>query len=214
MNTETVEAPMSNLFERRLMNGSFAVINRYLEEDARKLGVWNEYTIQLLEADFGSISKLDKLIEKLPHKYPLFNQDWNQLKNLQLKYKTMWELPMRLFLKLAADRGRYVDQSQSTNLYFSDPTDQMLKAVHITGYKYGAKTGMYYLRQLPATEPCKITVIPEILNLVDVQSTYQKKSQPKINHTSESHEDSSVDSISTNSKGLICTRDTECSSCQ
>ena len=180
MNTETTEAPTGNVYERRLMNGSFPVINKYLEQDARALGVWNDYLIQLLEADYGSVALLDKLVIRHPEYFPDFTMDWQGLKRLQNKYKTMWELPMRRFIKLAADRARYIDQSQSTNLYFADPTNKLLRAAHTTSFKAGLKTGMYYLRQLPAFESSRISVCPEILKLATERqaSRNAKKATP------------------------------------
>lgn len=208
MNTETVEAPMSNLFERRLMNGSFPVMNKYLEEDARKIGVWNKFTVQLLQADYGSISKLDKLIEKIPEKYN-YNGNIEALEKLKTKYKTMWELSMRNFIKLSSERGRYICQSQSFNLYFADPTDKILKAAHITGHKYGLKTGMYYLRQLPAKESSKITVIPEILKLVE---EHEQERHKKINTTKKTDSESSIDQSSDQS--FICFKERGCERCE
>ena len=78
----------------------------------------------------------------------------------------MWELPQKLFLKMAADRGRYIDQSQSTNIYLKDPRNDQLQALHLYTDRLGLKTGMYYLRELPTIEPIKFTVDPKIVKYV------------------------------------------------
>ena len=175
MATETVEAPMSNLFERRLLNGSFPVLNRYLEHDAREIGVWNRSLIELLDGDRGSIKYLDKLVRAHPEEFPNFDQDWTKLKRLQEKYKTMWEYKMKLSMTLSAERGRYIDQSQSLNLYIADPTPSILQAAHRTGHYLGLKTGMYYLHQLSAVEPTQINVSPKIATFLKQLRTQEKQ---------------------------------------
>lgn len=207
MNTETTEAPMSNLFERRLMNGSFPVINSYMEKDLRSINAWNDTTIKLLEADSGSIAKLNLIIKKFPNKYPKF-EDWKKLEHYQIKYKTMWELSMRLFMDMAAQRGRYIDQSQSFNLYISNPGQKVLKAAHLRGHYLGLKTGMYYLRQTKASESSKITVEQDILDYINnLNDTKRKNVNTKQKNTK-------VENIKVgNKKNIICT-DEICISCQ
>lgn len=168
--TETTEAPMTCLYDRRLMNGNYTVLNKHLERDLRELSLWNKYTTDLIDASQGSICYLDKFVEIHKEFYPEFKSNentWKRLKYLQTKYKTMWELKMRNFMKLSAERGRYICQSQSFNIYMSEPTTKKLMAAHITGYKYGLKTGMYYLRASPPREASKITVDPVIIKFVE-----------------------------------------------
>jgi ribonucleotide reductase alpha subunit len=98
----------------------------------------------------------------IKNEFPQFN-DWQRFDYVKRKYKTMWELSQKLFYQLAADRGRYIDQSQSTNVYMADPTDNALMAAHLYGYQLGLKTGMYYLRQLPSVEPIKFTLDPKLV---------------------------------------------------
>jgi ribonucleoside-diphosphate reductase alpha subunit len=171
-NCETVEAHQGNIYSRNVLNGNYAVLNRHLMYDLQEIGLWNEKTVDLIQADNGSISKLSAYLHSLsPEKrrrlFPSFTGNWHRLEYLQTKYKTMMELSQKLFLELAAERGRYICQSQSTNVYFPDPTDKQLIAMHRYAAKLGLKTGMYYLRSLPSTEAFKFTVDPEILEFVE-----------------------------------------------
>jgi len=165
-NTETVEMPQQNIFSRSIMGGSYMISNRYLQRDLTAINCWNRYTIDLIQSDTGSISKLNNFIKSHPEWYPRFN-DWSRLSHLQKKYKTMWEISQKLFLKMAADRGRYIDQSQSTNVYLADPTVPQMVAMLRYGNRLGLKTLMYYLRRLAGNEPIKFTVSPDIQKYVN-----------------------------------------------
>jgi ribonucleoside-diphosphate reductase subunit M1 len=158
-NAEGPEGHMSNIYSRKVISGAFPVVNRYMIWDLEKLGIWNFKTLAFIQADGGSIAKLDAFIK---NEFPQFN-DWQRFDYVKRKYKTMWELSQKLFYQLAADRGRYIDQSQSTNVYMADPTDNALMAAHLYGYQLGLKTGMYYLRQLPSVEPIKFTLDPKLV---------------------------------------------------
>ena len=169
-NSETVEAHQSNIYSRKLLSGAYPVVNRYLVSDLKHLNVWNKYTVNLMQADNGSISKLGKYVSANPDKYPEFvgsDAHYERLNWLMNKYRTMWELKMKTFLFLASDRGRYVCQSQSTNLYLEDPSDDQLCAIHQLTDALGLKTGMYYLREGAAVSPIKFTVDPEIISFVN-----------------------------------------------
>jgi ribonucleoside-diphosphate reductase alpha subunit len=157
-NTETTEAPMSNLYSRKVMNGAFPVLNRYLEKDLTVIGLWNDITLNYITEKEGSIKDFDVFVYQNSHLFPEFNKNYERLKYLINKYKTIWEIPQKLFLQLAADRARYICQSQSLNLYLSDPTNEQLKAVHVTSHMLGLKTGLYYLRTQSATQAIKFTV--------------------------------------------------------
>jgi len=91
----------------------------------------------------------------------------NRLQYLEKKYATMWEIKQSWLLKLTADRGRYIDQSQSTNIYLADPTDDQLRALHLQTDMLGLKTGMYYLRSKSSCDPIKFTTDPEIMQFVN-----------------------------------------------
>jgi ribonucleotide reductase alpha subunit len=163
--TETTEFPMANLYSRKLMNGAYPIINYFLVNDLKALGLWSESTAQFLSANDGSMKGYTKYIQSKDASCS--SETINRLSYLEKKYATMWEIKQSWLLRLAADRGRYIDQSQSTNIYLADATDDVLKAVHLQTDMLGLKTGMYYLRSRSAMDPIKFTTDPEIMNFVN-----------------------------------------------
>ena len=131
---EAIECQTSNLYTRRTLAGDFTVINPYLMKDLIDLGIWNEDTRDRLIYDRGSVQKLRGL--------PLF------LKNI---YKTVFEISQKTVILLSAERGPFVCQSQSLNLFFDSPNLKLLTQAHFLGWKKGLKTGMYYCRSKPAS---------------------------------------------------------------
>lgn len=167
-NGEACEAHTSNLYSRKVMNGAYPIINRYMVEDLREIGCWTKETYEFLKASNGSIKSLDTFITDHKAAYPeLTLQQQERLRYIQAKYLTMWEISQRVMLTLTADRGRYIDQSQSTNIYIADPTEQQLIALHLTTDEFRLKTGMYYLRREPPTGAVKFTTDPSIVSYVD-----------------------------------------------
>jgi len=139
-NNESFEPYTQNLYVRRTLSGEFVTVNRHLLRDLIKRGVWDEdMRIQLI-AHNGSVQHLD-----LPA----------DLKEL---YKTVWEIKQRVVLDMAADRGAYIDQSQSLNIHMVDATTAKLSSMHFHGWQLGLKTGMYYLRTKAAADAIKFTV--------------------------------------------------------
>eukprot|EP00933_Yihiella_yeosuensis_P001073 TRINITY_DN1016_c0_g3_i1.p1 TRINITY_DN1016_c0_g3~~TRINITY_DN1016_c0_g3_i1.p1 ORF type:complete len:836 (-),score=191.16 TRINITY_DN1016_c0_g3_i1:230-2671(-) len=139
-NNESFEPYTQNLYVRRTLSGEFVAVNRHLLRDLIKRGLWTEdMRIQLI-AHNGSIQHLD-----LP----------SDLKEL---YKTVWEIKQRIVLDMAADRGAYIDQSQSLNIHMVDATTAKLSSMHFHGWQIGLKTGMYYLRTKAAVDAIKFTV--------------------------------------------------------
>jgi ribonucleotide reductase alpha subunit len=169
--TETTEFPMANLYSRKLMNGAYPIINYFMYQDLKNLGLWNESTAQFLSANDGSLKGYHKFVQMKstndPKSMDVSAEAMNRVQYLERKYATMWELKQSWLLKLTADRGRYIDQSQSTNIYLADPTDDQLRALHLQTDMLGLKTGMYYLRSRAAMEPIKFTTDPEIMNFVN-----------------------------------------------
>jgi ribonucleotide reductase alpha subunit len=164
-NTETTEAPLSNLYSRKVMNGAYPVINLHMVKDLQEIGCWNEFTVKFLVANEGSLFGFNKYVKDKSNLYG--NQvNMKRLDYIEQKYKTMWELKQGLFLRLAADRGRYIDQSQSTNIYLKDPQNEELYALHLQTDMLGLKTGMYYLRSKAAAETVKFTADTDILRYV------------------------------------------------
>jgi ribonucleotide reductase alpha subunit len=175
--TETTEFPMANLYSRKLMNGAYPIINYFLVNDLKQLGLWSESTAQYLSANDGSIKGYTKFMQmKNPD---LSAENVNRLQYIEKKYATMWEIKQSWMLKLTADRGRYIDQSQSTNIYLSDPTDDQLRALHLQTDMLGLKTGMYYLRSLGSVSPPKFTTDPEIMQYVN-NKLVEKTSEPAM----------------------------------
>merc|ERR1711976_292627 len=139
-NNESFEPYTQNLYVRRVLSGEFVQVNRHLLRDLIQRGLWTEDVRMQLIAHNGSVQNLDLL---------------SDLKSL---YKTVWEIKQRTVLDMAADRGIYIDQSQSLNIHMVDATTAKLSSMHFHGWQPGLKTGMYYLRTKAATDAIKFTV--------------------------------------------------------
>merc|ERR1712054_408925 len=139
-NNESFEPYTQNLYVRRVLSGEFVQVNRHLLKDLISRGLWSDDLRVQLVAHNGSVQHLD-----LP----------SDIKEL---YKTVWEIKQRIVLDMAADRGAYIDQSQSLNIHMTDATTAKLSSMHFHGWQIGLKTGMYYLRKKAATDAIKFTV--------------------------------------------------------
>merc|ERR1712086_1044533 len=139
-NNESFEPYTQNIYVRRTLSGEFVTANRHLLKDLIRRGLWTEEVRMQLIANNGSVQALD-----LPA----------DLKEL---YKTVWEIKQRIVLDMAADRGQYIDQSQSLNIHMIDATSAKLSSMHFHGWQLGLKTGMYYLRTKAAADAIKFTV--------------------------------------------------------
>jgi len=142
-NTESIEPVQQNLFTRRTLAGEFFMVNRHLIHALVKLGVWTPELKDKIVAKNGSVQGLAEVPA-----------------DLQAVFKTVWELKMKTIIDLAADRGPYVCQSQSLNLFISDPTYAKLTSMHFYAWRKGLKTGIYYLRTRAAVGAQKFTVEP------------------------------------------------------
>lgn len=140
-NNECFEPYTSNVYTRRVLSGEFIVVNKHLLNDLIELGLWNDDMKNALMATNGSVQNIDGVPE-----------------NLKAIYKTVWEISMRDILDMAADRGMFIDQSQSLNLFMESPNMGKLTSMHFYAWKKGLKTGMYYLRSKPASSAIKFTV--------------------------------------------------------
>ena len=136
---------------RRVLSGEFTVVNQHLLSDLTRLGLWDSEVKNELVAGNGSVVDLE-----IPE----------PLKDL---YKTVWEIKQRVLVDMAADRGAFIDQSQSFNVHMSDPNFGKLTSLHFHAWKAGLKTGMYYLRTRAAADAIKFTV--------DQQSLARRKSE-------------------------------------
>lgn len=140
-NNECFEPYTSNVYTRRVLSGEFIVVNKHLLHDLIELGLWNDDMKNALMATNGSVQN----IEGVPT-------------NIKDIYKTVWEISMKDILDMAADRGLFIDQSQSLNLFMESPNMGKLTSMHFYAWKKGLKTGMYYLRSKPASSAIKFTV--------------------------------------------------------
>ncbi|NUO76134.1 MAG: ribonucleoside-diphosphate reductase subunit alpha [Lysobacter sp.] len=137
---ECIEPQVSNLFKRETLSGDFLVVNRYLVEELKKLGLWTAEMRDRIKMAEGSIQSVHEVPE-----------------SLRQIYRTAWELPMRSLIDMAAERGAYIDQSQSLNLFIESPNIGQLSSMYMYAWKKGLKT-TYYLRSRPATKIAKSTV--------------------------------------------------------
>jgi len=134
--SECMEPYMSNIFVRTTLAGEFIVINENLQKDLKKLGLWSQDMYKKLVIYRGSIQSIPEIPDKI--------------KDI---YKTGFELPLRAILQQSVERGPFIDQSQSLNLFMAEPDFTFLTSAHFYGWKNGLKTGMYYLRGTPAVDP-------------------------------------------------------------
>ena len=165
-NNECFEPYTSNIYTRRVLSGEFIVVNKHLLEDLVNLGLWNEDLKQELMRANGSIQQLDNVPE--------------EIKEL---YKTAWEMSMKDIIDMSRQRGYFIDQSQSLNLFMEGATMAKLTSMHFYAWKSGLKTGMYYLRTKSAVDAIKFTLdkkkeekVPEAV--AAAASTKPKAAQP------------------------------------
>ena len=140
-NNECFEPYTSNIYTRRVLSGEFVVVNKHLLRDLVKLGIWNEGLKNKIIAANGSVQN----IAEIPA-------------NIKELYKTVWEIKQRTIIDMAADRGAFIDQSQSLNLFIQDANFAKMSSAHFYSWKKGLKTGMYYLRTKAAADAIKFTV--------------------------------------------------------
>lgn len=140
-NNEAFEPYTSNIYTRRVLSGEFIVVNKHLLEDLVKLGLWNEELKQEIMRHNGSVQNIDKIPQ--------------DLKDL---YKTVWEMSMKDIIDMSRQRGYFIDQSQSLNLFMQDANYSKLTSMHFYAWQSGLKTGMYYLRTKAAVDAIKFTL--------------------------------------------------------
>ena len=143
-NYECFEPVMSNIYTRRVLSGEYMVLNDYLVKDLRIFDMWNDSMKDMLIKNDGSIQKIEGI--------PQMIRD---------RYKTAWELKQKHIIDMAADRGKYICQSQSLNLFMEAPNFSKLSSMHFYAWKKGLKTGIYYLRSRPSSKAIQFTIAPE-----------------------------------------------------
>ena len=146
-NNECFEPFTSNIYSRRTLAGDYVVINKYLMKELIDLGIWNEKIKDNIIQNKGSIQHLEMIPKKVRD-----------------KYKIVWEIPMRHMIDMAADRGAYICQSQSLNLWVEEPDYKTLTNMHFHSWGQGLKTGIYYLRRKPKHQPQQFTIGPSLAN--------------------------------------------------
>tara|TARA_Y100000589_G_scaffold325106_1_gene362408 strand:- start:29670 stop:32030 length:2361 start_codon:yes stop_codon:yes gene_type:complete len=140
-NNECFEPYTSNIYTRRVLSGEFIVVNKHLLRDLNKLGLWNDDMKNRIMAANGSIQNIDEIPQ-----------------NLKEIYKTVWEIKQRTLIDMAADRGAFICQSQSLNVFMENPNFAKLTSMHFHAWRKGLKTGMYYLRTKAARDAIKFTL--------------------------------------------------------
>ena len=140
---ECVEPQVSNLFKRETLSGDFLQINHYLIDDLKARGLWTDTMRDRIKRNEGSVQGIPEIPEEL-----------------QLLYRTAWELPQKSLIDMAAARGPFIDQGQSLNLFMATPTIGKLSSMYLYAWKKGLKT-TYYLRSRPATQIAKATISQE-----------------------------------------------------
>jgi ribonucleoside-diphosphate reductase alpha chain len=141
---ECMEPITSNIYSRRTLAGEFILVNKYLMNEMLEKGMWNETLKNHMVANNGSIQTIDYIPQEIRD-----------------KYKTVWEIPMRDLIDMAADRGAYICQSQSLNLWLEDPNYGTMTSMHFYSWSKGLKTGIYYLRRRPRHQAQQFTIEPE-----------------------------------------------------
>ena len=151
---ECFEPFTTNMYSRRVLAGEFTVVNKYLMKELMELNIWSDAIKQAIIARNGSIQGIPMIPEAI-----------------QARYKTSWELPQKVLIDMAADRGAFICQSQSLNLSMADPNYAKLTSMHFYAWKKGLKTGSYYLRTKAPVAAQKFTVDPLLMAALEHQST-------------------------------------------
>ena len=157
-NNECFEPFTSNIYVRRTIAGEFIIINKHLLNELINIGLWNEETKQLMVKYNGSIQEINKIPQVLKD-----------------KYKIVWEIPMKHIINMAADRGKFICQSQSMNLWMKNPTYDKLTTMHFYSWSKGLKTGQYYLRTKAKASPQQFTVEPDKVNSKQENEDYEEE---------------------------------------
>jgi len=157
---ECIEPITSNIYNRRTLAGEFILANKYLMNDLIKLDLWNEKIKNNIIANHGSVQHIDVIPPEIRE-----------------KYKTVWEIPMKTLIDMAADRGVYICQSQSLNLWLEDPNYSNLTSMHFYSWSKGLKTGIYYLRRRGRHQAQQFTIEPEKKDLGENSGEYSGESE-------------------------------------
>lgn len=169
-NNECFEPYTSNIYQRRVLAGEFQVVNPWLLKDLVDMGLWSDAMKNRIIAENGSIQN----IPNIPA-------------DIKALYKTVWEISQRQVVQMAADRGAFIDQSQSLNIHMKDPSMGKITSMHFAGWKLGLKTGMYYLRTQAAAAPIQFTVDQVALQVEDSNTAGNKQAKKRTPPTGSSY---------------------------
>lgn len=142
-NNECIEPYTTNIYLRRTLAGEFVIVNKHLVYDLQTLGLWSKQMKNTLIANSGSVQNIAEIPD-----------------NIKVKYKTVWEISQKVLVDMAKDRGCFIDQSQSLNLFMENPTVSKLSSMHMYAWKSGLKTGLYYLRSKAKSKAIQFTLEP------------------------------------------------------
>jgi len=144
-NNECFEPYTTNIYLRRTLAGEFVVVNKHLVDELKEIGLWSQRMKNLMIKSGGSVQNIIDIPD--------------DIKN---RYKTVWEISQKAVIDMAADRGRFIDQSQSMNLFMESPTVSKISSMHFYAWEAGLKTGMYYLRSKAKARPIQFSLDPDI----------------------------------------------------
>ena len=161
-NTETFQIQTSNIYKRQTLSGEFLLVNRHLVKELSKRDLWNKEMRDNIVLENGSVQNI--------YNFP------NDLKEI---YKTVWETSQKSVIDMAADRAPYIDQTQSMNLWLSNPTFGKVNSMHMYAWKKGLKTGMYYLRSRSAVDAVKVTVSSEKAARQNIINSSAQNNEPE-----------------------------------
>ncbi|MEX1202226.1 MAG: ribonucleoside-diphosphate reductase subunit alpha [Ferruginibacter sp.] len=186
-NNECFEPYTSNIYVRRVLSGEFVVVNKHLLKDLVELNLWNDDMKSRIISHNGSVQKIDNIPQEIKE-----------------VYKTVWEIKQRALIDMAADRGAFICQSQSLNLFVDAPTTSKLTSMHFYGWRKGLKTGMYYLRSKAASQAVQFTV----------EKQGGKSTEPLIDtHSLTVVEDNTNSTEAKIIEGQVCSMEDGCISC-
>jgi ribonucleoside-diphosphate reductase alpha chain len=196
-NNECFEPYTSNIYTRRVLSGEFIIVNKHLLKDLVSLGLWNNKMKNQIITANGSIQNIKEIPE--------------EIKEI---YKTVWEIKQRSLIDMSADRGAYICQSQSLNLFVDSPTTAKLSSMHFHAWKMGLKTGMYYLRSQAATQAVQFTVEKQAEEQIDpIMPGDDIPATPDVPNAEINSQSGGSDVTATIADGAVCTMQDGCLTC-
>ena len=184
---EMTEPAHSAIFNRRVVGGEILIVNKYLINDFEKIGIWGEQLKNEIILNDGSIQNIN-FNNYLDTEEKGYNRKVKRIEHLLKKYKTIWEISQRELIDMSADRGPFIDQSQSMNIYMSNPSLSKITSSHFHGWEKGLKTLCYYVRTKAISTGAKHLAL-------DISKTITKPEEPKIVGQTQKPLDSPFDCI-------------------